>query len=453
VMLPSSPLHHLLLEGFGAPLVATSGNLSGEPICTDEREALLRLANVADFFLVHDRPILRALDDSVLREVAGQELLLRRARGYAPIVKLHKPLPSVLAVGGHLKNTIALSLGSRAVISQHLGDLDTAEARSNFSRTVAETEAVFGVLPDRVACDLHPDYASSRFAEEYEKPLIRVQHHYAHVLSCMAEHALEPTVLGIAWDGLGLGGDGTLWGGEFLVVEITKFNRIAHFRSFPLPGGEKAVREPRRSALGLLYESIGEAALDRTDLPPIAAFAPQELKTLAQMLSRELNAPRCSSVGRLFDAVASLLDLRQINGFEGDAAMAVEFAAEQAETVESYPFSLIETYADSEPRWIVDWEPTMLALLDDIKRSPPAVAAAKFHRTLADIAVAVAQKAGVRRIALSGGAFQNRLLTELIVSGLETAGFEVFRHRQIPPNDGGLALGQLMAAGRLDSPD
>lgn len=452
VMLACSPLHHLLLADFGAPLVATSGNLSGEPICTDEREALSRLANVADIFLVHDRPILRALDDSVLREVGGRELLLRRARGYAPVVKLRRPLPSVLAAGGHLKNAIAAGLGDRAFVSQHLGDLDTAEARANFARTVAEAEAVFGARPERVACDLHPDYASGRYAESCGKPLVRIQHHYAHVLSCMAENDLEPPVLGIAWDGLGLGGDGTLWGGEFLLAGTKGFRRAAHFRSFPLPGGERAAREPRRAALGLLYEWMGEAAFERTDLAPVSGFAPQELKTLAQMLKRGLNAPRCSSVGRLFDAVASLLGLRQINGFEGEAAMAVEFAAEQAETIESYPFALVEPPAGSSSRRIVDWEPAMAALLDDMKRLPPAVAAAKFHRTLAAAAVAVAEDIGIGRIALSGGAFQNRVLTELIVSALESAGFDVFRHGRIPPNDGGLALGQLMAAARLDSP-
>jgi hydrogenase maturation protein HypF len=445
VMLSYSPLHRLLLDDFGGPVVATSGNLGGEPICIDEREALLRLGGLVDGFLVHDRPVRRPLDDSVVRVAAGQELVLRRARGYPPTVRLPRPLPPALAVGGHLKNTVALSRDGWTALSQHLGDLDTAEARANFRATIAEMERIFGIEPNQVVCDLHPDYAASRHAGETGKPRIAVQHHYAHILSCLAEHRLDPPVLGIAFDGVGLGSDGTLWGGEFLKIYPHGFERMASLRSFPLPGGERAVREPRRAALGLLYEWLGAAALERTDLAPVAALQPAERRTLARMLDRGINAPRCSSVGRLFDAVASLLDLRQVSGFEGDAAMAVEFVAEAGDAAEGYPFAL-NAAPFSPPGLLVDWEPMIRALLDDVRQGRPAAdSAAKFHRTLAEAALAVAQRVGMERVALSGGVFQNRLLTEMTVARLEAAGFTVYRHRRIPPNDGGLALGQLGA--------
>jgi hydrogenase maturation protein HypF len=453
VMRAYSPLHHLLLAEFGGPVVCTSGNRSGEPICISEDEARARLADIADLFLVHDRPVLRALDDSVARAVAGREMLLRRARGYEPILRLGRNLPPVLAVGGHLKNTVALAAGDRAVLSQHLGDLDSAEARENFRKTVADLESLFGMAPDRIVTDLHPDYASTRLAETFGKPLIRVQHHHAHVLSCMAEHGLEPPLLGIAWDGVGFGPDGTLWGGEFLRIEPDGYARIARFRPFPLPGGEKAVREPRRAALGLLYASFGAAAFERTDLAPVAAFAPAELRTLARMLARGLNAPLSSGVGRLFDGIAALLGLRQTASFEGEAAMALEFAAERGGTGNAYPFDLVEAESDAWGlRWTVDWTPSVPALLKDAAAGRTAEAAAKFHRTLAEIAAAVAAKAGLTQVVLTGGTFQNRLLTELAVARLEASGFTVHRHRYIPPNDGGLALGQLWAAG-LEAPE
>jgi hydrogenase maturation protein HypF len=453
VMRAYSPLHHLLLAEFGGPVVCTSGNRSGEPICISEDEARVRLADIADLFLVHDRPVLRALDDSVARAVAGREMLLRRARGYEPILRLGRNLPPVLAVGGHLKNTVALAAGDRAVLSQHLGDLDSAEARENFRKTVADLESLFGMAPDRIVTDLHPDYASTRLAETFGKPLIRVQHHHAHVLSCMAEHGLEPPLLGIAWDGVGFGPDGTLWGGEFLRIEPDGYARIARFRPFPLPGGEKAVREPRRAALGLLYASLGAAAFEHTDLAPVAAFAPAELRTLARMLARGINAPLSSGVGRLFDGIAALLGLRQTASFEGEAAMALEFAAERGATGNAYPFDLVEAEGDAWGlRWTVDWTPIVPALLKDAAAGRTAEAAAKFHLTLAEIAAAVAAKAGLTQVVLTGGTFQNRLLAELVVARLETAGFTVHRHGRIPPNDGGLALGQIWAAG-LDAPE
>src|SRR6516162_999763 len=290
VMLPYTPLHHLLLAQIDFPVVATSGNLSDEPICTDEREALRRLNGIADLFLVHNRPIARHVDDSVVRLMAGRELVLRRARGYAPLpIQLKQPSPPTLAVGGHLKNTVAISVDRQVFISQHIGDLETVAAFTAFRRAANDLSELYETRPTRVAADAHPDYLSTRFAREAGLPVVSVQHHYAHVLACMAENELDPPAFGIAWDGTGHGSDGTIWGGEFLKVTATGFERFAHLRTFGLPGGEAAIKEPRRSALGLLYEIFGDAVFARTDLASFCAFSATELGALKAMLERGLN--------------------------------------------------------------------------------------------------------------------------------------------------------------------
>ncbi|HTU01884.1 MAG TPA: carbamoyltransferase HypF, partial [Candidatus Sulfotelmatobacter sp.] len=443
IMLPYTPLHHLLLAAAARPLVATSGNLSDEPICTDEREAVSRLHGIADCFLVHDRPITRPVDDSVARIVLGREMVVRRARGYAPLpVHLARKLPPVLAVGAHLKNTVATAVGSAAFLSQHVGDLETAEAFEAFRRAAADLPSLYDVRPSRLACDLHPAYLSTRFAAESELPLLRVQHHFAHVLACMAENHLSPPVLGIAWDGTGDGGDGTVWGGEFLRVAGAGFSRVAHLRTFRLPGGEAAIREPRRTALGLLYAILGDAAFERDDLPPIRSFSAAERGVLRQALSRGLNAPLTSSAGRLFDAVAALLDLRQERQFEGQAAMALEWALDGFQTDEAYPFAVRE-----ETPVILDWEPTVRAILDERARGVAVgLISARFHNALVEMMLAVARRVAQPVVALTGGCFQNRYLTERAVTRLRADGFSVHWHQRVPPNDGGIALGQLLAA-------
>lgn len=447
VMLPYTPLHHLLLAEVGFPVVATSGNRSDEPICTDEREALERLASVADSFLVHNRPIVRHLDDSIVRVVAGRELVLRRARGFAPLpVAVKAELPATLAVGAHLKNTVALAVGRQVFISQHIGDLETAPALAAFRRVVADLPQLYEARPEIIAADAHPDYLSTQFAKQRVAQLpdarfVRVQHHYAHVLSCMAENELEPPVLGVCWDGTGYGLDGTIWGGEFLRVTPDGFERVAHLRPFRLPGGEQAMREPRRAALGLLYEFLGEEAFTLARLPTPGAFSETELRTLRQMLARGVNAPLTSSVGRLFDAVASLLGLRQVAGFEGQAAMEVEFAADTSVTDDAYELSL------SDGVW--DWTPLMHDLLRDIDQQiPTATIAAKFHHALVEGIVAVARAVGEECVALTGGCFQNKRLTERAVKRLAEEGFRPYWHQRVPPNDGGIALGQVLAAAR-----
>jgi hydrogenase maturation protein HypF len=422
VMLPYSPLHHLLLRELGFPVVATSGNMSDEPICIDEFEARERLHGIADAFLVHDRPIARQVDDSVTRVMLGRELVIRRARGYAPLpVHMKEELSHVLAVGAHLKNTIALSIGHEVFISQHIGDLDTQPAFAAFRKTTEDFERLYEMIPDLVACDMHPEYLSTKFAAEMSTSRLQIQHHYAHVLSCMAENELDAPVLGVAWDGTGLGVDGTIWGGEFLLVDETSFERVAHFRQFRLPGGEAAIKQPRRCALGVLYEIFGDEAFTDHDPP-----------ALRQMLAKRVNCPVTSSVGRLFDAVASLLGLCQRVNFEGQAAMKLEFAVRPG-VEEAYPAGL-------------DWQPMIEAMLqDDV---PVGVKAAKFHNALAETIVQVAQQVGEEKLALTGGCFQNRYLIERTVHRLRAEGFRPYWHQRIPPNDGGIALGQVLAAAR-----
>ncbi len=449
VMLPYTPLHHLLLAELGFPIVATSGNRSDEPICLDEHEARTRLAGIADQFLIHNRPIARQVDDSVVRVVLEREMVLRRARGYAPFpVQVAQTLPPLLAVGAHQKNTLAIAAGCQVVVSQHIGDLDTPLALKAFCRVAEDLPRLYALVPQAVVCDQHLDYHSTRHAETMGLPIMRIQHHYAHVRSCMAEHGLFGPLLGVAWDGTGLGLDGTIWGGEFLRVPPTGetpvppigFQRAAHLRTFRLPGGERAVREPRRAALGLLYELFGEELFDREDLAPLEGFSPTECGLLRNMLRGGVNTPWTSSAGRLFDAVAALLDIRQTVAFEGQAAMELEFAVDGTETAEPYPFVLTTA-------GVLDWGPMILAILEDIRiGAPTGTIARRFHDTLAEMIVATARSVGEQIIVLSGGCFQNAYLLEQTVTRLRAGSYLVFWPERIPPNDGGIALGQSLAA-------
>ncbi|WP_437841472.1 carbamoyltransferase HypF [Sorangium sp. So ce1153] len=447
-LLPYTPLHRLVLQLVGRPVVCTSGNLSDEPICIDTSDALERLGGVADLFLVHDRPIARPLDDSVARVGPAGIELLRRARGFTPLpLPLRVTAPPILALGGHLKSTTALFFDGQVVVSQHLGDAHTAEGAALIERTALDLARLFRVRPERVACDLHPDYAGSRIAEQlaaaFRAPLFRVQHHHAHVAACMAEHGLDGPVLGLAWDGAGYGLDGTLWGGEALVVDGASFRRAAHLRSFPLPGGERAMREPRRSALGLLWELHGEGARD----PARAWFREAELGPLLRMLARGTGSPRTTSVGRLFDGVAALAGLRGAASFEGQAAMELECLAEAAGERAGYPLP-VRAGAPGEPA-VIDSGPLIDAVLGDRRDgAPPGVIAARFHGALVDVAEALAAASGLGRVVLSGGCFQNALLAAWIRERLAARGVEVYTPRLYPPGDGGLSLGQVFVAAR-----
>jgi hydrogenase maturation protein HypF len=457
VMLPYTPLHHILMQELDFPVVATSGNISEETLCTDNHEAVERLGSMVDGFLIHNRDIVHPVDDSVVRVMMGRPMVLRRARGYAPLPLPLPPTisddsekdPVILAVGGHMKNTIAVSNGRHVVTSPHIGDLESVQSFDTFKNTIEQFKQLYPARPSVVACDAHPDYASTRYAETAKISQVHIQHHYAHVLSCMADNQLAPPVLGVAWDGIGFGADGSLWGGEFLHINEEDFRRVGSLRPFPLPGSSQAIREPRRSALGLLYEVFGEAACDHTEWASVRAFSSPEHKIIKRMLQQQINSPMTSSMGRLFDAVASLLDVRQTISYEGQAAMELEPDVLESELLPSsgtcYPFDIQQQGAVG----ILDWEPMVKALLEDLKQNVTrSIIAVKFHNTVVEMIVAVAHQVGEKQIALTGGCFQNRYLTERAVHRLRTEGFEPHWHHQIPPNDGGIAVGQIVGARR-----
>jgi len=444
IMLPYTPLHHIIMRNFGRPVVATSGNISDEPICIDNNEALTRLTGIADYFLVHNRPIARYVDDSIVRKMAGGMTILRRARGYAPLpVAVNFDSPPALAVGGHLKNTIALSKGRNVFISQHIGDLETPAANTAFTRAIQDLSDMYRIEPKIVVHDKHPDYVSTRQAQHFGIPVLPVQHHVAHILAAMAENHLTPPLLGVAWDGTGYGDDSTIWGGEFITITKEGYQRVANLRTFPLPGGDMAAKEPRRTALGVLHTLNAGQFAQFSKLPVLKTFSEQEHKVLLQMLDKKLHCPLTSSMGRLFDAVASLLDLQHINHYEGQAAMQLEQQAWNARRENGvYPYLLI---GNNTPQ-VIDWGPLINSIISELNNHTPLpVIAAQFHNTLADMILKIAEHVGLTTIALSGGAFQNRLLTEKTVQLLKRAGFKVILQRQIPPNDGGICLGQIMA--------
>jgi hydrogenase maturation protein HypF len=421
VMLPYSPLHHLLMRECPFPVIATSGNRSDEPIAIANDEAATRLKDIADHFLMHNRPIVRACDDSVVRLTRGRAGILRRARGYAPLgIRVSHNVQPVLAVGGHLKNTVAIGVGQDVFVSQHIGDLETFEARHAFERAIDDLCRLYSFKPEAVVCDLHPDYASTDWAERSGLPIIRVQHHQAHVAACAAENNVERPYLGVSWDGTGYGLDGTIWGGEFFHVENNQYERVAHLRPFGLPGGDAAVREGWRSAASVLFEVLGPDAVDSPVRP---------------MLERKINVVPTTSVGRLFDAVASITGLAHQNRFEGQAAMLLENEIGSLRNEEAYPLAS------------GDWVPLIVEVLRDKREGlPVSRIAVKFHNALVKWIVEVATKSELKQIVLSGGVFQNRYLTERAAAMLESRGFVVHTHRQVPQNDGGIALGQVVMA-------
>jgi hydrogenase maturation protein HypF len=437
IILPYSPLHYLLMNELQFPVIATSGNLSDEPICTDEHEAVERLGDIADFFLVHNRPIAHPVDDSVMRIVMDRPLMLRNARGFSPLTieVPDAPDPSaILGVGPHMKSTIAIGFRNHIVVSPHIGDLETVPSWMAFERNLEMLEGLYETRPTMIACDLHPHYASTRYAERKFTDPLHVQHHHAHILAVMAEHDLTGPVLGIAWDGTGYGADGTIWGGEFLVVGKNGYQRVAHLRTFPLPGGDSAAREPRRSALGVLHE-IDKIASD--------AFTATERGILTTAINKRINTVMTSSAGRLFDAAASLLGICQRSSFEGQAAMLLQAAAEQVDHDGScYPF----TITSNSPA-IIDWEPVFRALMADRDKGVEiAVIAARFHQSWANMMINIANLFPDLPVVLGGGCFQNAWLLEKVVTELQQSGRQIFWPRHLPPNDGAISVGQVLAA-------
>lgn len=454
LLLPYAPLHHLLMRDNFQALVMTSGNISDEPVAFEDHDALRRLAGIADYFLTHDRPIHIRSDDSVMRVFQEKPLFYRRARGYAPrAVRLPFRSRSILAVGAELKSAVCLTNHDLAFLSQHIGDLQNDATYDSFGHTILHLSGILEIRPEVIACDLHPDYLSTRFAEQSGLPLVRVQHHHAHLAACMAENCLEGTLIGVILDGTGYGSDGTIWGGEFLVGGYGSYRRAAHFRPVPLPGGDAAVREPWRMALAYLHEAIGTEAFT-IDHPIIKQLEGQQKRLFAQMLQRRINSPLTSSCGRLFDAVAALLDLRQNVSYDGQAAIALEALAEkfaglgkEPDQAGNYPYAIASGAGPLQ----LDFSPIFPRILADRDAGiSSASIAAHFHRTIAtaivEVCLRLRKSSGLERVVLSGGVFQNRLLSEMIYTSLTSHGFGVFTHRLVPPNDGGIALGQAAIA-------
>jgi hydrogenase maturation protein HypF len=463
VMLPYSPLHHLLLADWDRPLVMTSGNRSEEPQCIDNADARGRLGDLADVLLLHDRAILNRVDDSVVRVMAGEPRLLRRARGYAPtplaLPSGFEDAPPLLAFGGELKNSFCLVRDGEAILSQHLGDLEEAKTAREYERTIALYLDLFQVTPEVLAVDLHPDYRSSLLGRDRAVrdalPLVLVQHHHAHLASVLADNGWPlggGPVLGILLDGLGYGADGTLWGGEFLIGDYPDYTRVGHLAPVAMPGGTRAILEPWRNLYAHLARAGGWASW-RARYPgssPIERLDAKPLGILQTLIDRGLNAPRSSSAGRLFDAVAAALGLDgAVSSYEGQAAIALEASAARAMDAvgDGYPFARATGHCGD----ILDPAPLWGALFDDLARGrPPEEIAAAFHAGLATaiaaMALDLARRHGLATVALSGGVFQNRLLLESATRRLQGAGMQVLLQRRVPANDGGLSLGQATVA-------
>ena len=451
VMLPYTPLHHLICAEFGRDLVMTSGNRSDEPVAFQDKEALARLKGIADFFLVHDREIHIRTDDSVVRVFDGKERQIRRSRGYAPFPLLLPFSTSgpVLACGAALKNTFCLARERYAFLSHHIGDLENLETLASFEQGIEHFKRIFHIEPTCAAHDLHPDYLSTRYAKGLSGvKTIGVQHHHAHIASCMADNRLQGEVIGVAFDGAGLGTDGNIWGGEFLLCDYAGFTRMAHLENTALPGGDRAVLEPWRLAASLLYRSFGEKMLD-CGIGFIDSLDMDAWTTVRSMIDSNVNCPLTSSAGRLFDAVSALLGIRQEVYYEGQAAIELEMACGN-DTDGFYPVELREHGNTFE----VLLEPLVRGIVEDlVKRTATDVAAARFHNTLTEIICAVCLKIRAlsrqRRVVLSGGVFQNRRLLEAVYTRLGAEGFDVFMHQAIPTNDGGISLGQIAVAAAI----
>jgi hydrogenase maturation protein HypF len=453
LLLPYAPLHHLLLEAAGRALVMTSGNLSDEPIAFEDADAIRRLGAIADLFLVHDRPIASRCDDSVARTIAGRPLVMRRSRGWVPRpVNVHRRFARpVLAVGAQLKNTFCLARGDEAVLGPHVGDLDNLETYAAFEGAIARLEEFLALTPEVIACDLHPLYLSTRYARERAAalgvPLVEVQHHHAHAAAAMAEHGLDGPVLALAWDGTGLGPDGAAWGGELLLAERGRFERLATFRPLALAGGDRAIREPWRIALAAVLDAFGpDAPLER--IPLFRAVAPGELAVVRRLVETGLNAPRAHGAGRAFDAAGALALGRGVSRHEGQVALALDNAAglEAGADAAPYPFDLDTAGPVTE----LDLRPLWRALVEDVVLGvAPAVVSARFHAALVRAAAEQVRSAsrvtGRLPVVLTGGCFQNARLAEGILAELALS-CEVYPHGQVPPGDGGIALGQALVA-------
>ncbi|MGA1839176.1 MAG: carbamoyltransferase HypF [bacterium] len=457
IMLPYTPLHVLLLnEGFVA-LVMTSGNLSDEPIAIKNQEAMESLSGIADYFLFHNREILVRCDDSVVMPNKSEPIIIRRSRGYAPLpIHLARSFDPVLALGGQMKNTICVIREKQAFLSQHVGDLDEPEARRFFWESFKQVQEIAGVSPGIVAHDLHPDYYTTKIIEDMQdKICYAVQHHHAHLVSCMADNGLTGHVIGLIFDGTGYGTDGSIWGGEVLVGNEVSFNRAVHLSPFPLPGGEAAILNPWRIAVGLLYQSFGQDwyhVLSRLlgRILPKNDLNENKLSLINDAITKKINTPSTSSMGRLFDAVSALLGFHGRISYEGQPAIELEYFASLCESPEAYPAEISQEVLP----WRMEVNPIIYKIVSDIhNKVPKEIISRKFHNTVICMACEAARLCSrnfsLNRVVLSGGCFQNRLLLEGIFSTLERDGIQVYTHKQVPTNDGGLSLGQAVCAGEF----
>ncbi|MFH2012458.1 MAG: carbamoyltransferase HypF [Pseudomonadota bacterium] len=445
VMLPYSPLHYLILKEVKKPLVMTSGNISDEPIAYHDSYAMMRLNRIADYFLLHNREIYQRTDDTVARIFDGAPMMIRRSRGYVPLsITLPFSGVEVLACGAQLKNTFCLTRGNRAFLSHHIGDLDNLETLRSFEQGVEDFIRLFHLKPKVTCYDLHPDYLSTRYAMAQDGEKIGVQHHHAHLASCMGENDITDKVIGVIFDGSGYGEDGHIWGGEFLVGDFSSFERVAHLEYLPMAGGEKAIKEPYRMAFTYLLDSYVDDAF-RVINSLNLKWDVERLHVFKQMTEKGINSPLTSSMGRLFDAVSAILGVKERINYEGQAAVELEMMASQGEEGE-YPFELL----DSMPlrikvRGIIN------GVIDDLKTGiEKGIISARFHNTISTIVIQVCkrirEKAALNMVALSGGVFQNIRLLSLSVDRLKKNGFIVLTHHDVPPNDGGISLGQALVA-------
>lgn len=440
IMLPYSPIHHILLNELKIPIIATSGNLSEEPMCITEEEAFERLKRIADYFLVNDRPIVRHVDDSIVRIVFDREMIIRRARGYAPLpfeFNFVQNGHSYLALGGHLKNSIAITSKKNVFVSQHIGDLSTNEAYNTFKKVINDFSNLYAPTNVKVAADLHPDYISTKYAINKYSNTRFIQHHQAHVASCYAENKLNGSILGVSWDGTGYGLDKTIWGGEFFKYDGYSFTHFAQLKKFPLPGGDLAIKEPKRSAIGLLFEIYGNNLFEKSKILN-SLFSEQEKNIFLKMLNNKINSPLTSSIGRLFDAVSSISGIQHISNYEGQAAMMLEFSADTTVT-DVYPFDIIHNEI-----FIIDYGEMIKSIINDINLKVSIdIISAKFHNTLNDTICKIAELSDEKKIILSGGVFQNIILLEGTIKKLIKKGLKPYWHQRIPTNDGGISLGQI----------
>jgi len=452
VMLPYTPLHYVLIKENFLALVMTSGNLSDEPIAIDNTDAFRRLEKIADHFLVHNRGIYLRSDDSVVRAIAGQARFFRRSRGYVPKpVFLKKPVKSILACGAELKNTVCLTRGNQAFLSQHVGDLENVPTYEFFRKTIQHLKRILDIEPVYVACDMHPDYFSTRYAREREKdtPVLAIQHHHAHIAACMAENQVDGSVIGLAFDGTGYGIDGKIWGGEILTARLDGFERVGHLAYTAMPGGAAAIREPWRMALSYLYQIYGEG-LFNLNLPMFEDLERKNIETIMAMIEKKLNSPYTSSLGRLFDGIAALVGVRGKVAYEGQAAMELEMLADPFEKGDyEYSLSHGETLK-------IEPESIIRGVVEDIQKGVPTGGVSmKFHRTLIRMFTSICndlrKDTGLNRVALSGGVFQNTILLSGLIEKLDRSGFEVLSHTKTPTNDGGVALGQAVVADAMIS--